>query len=131
MDTTEAALEDLFVRVEADLKASRFFGDRAAGLISLFAEWADVVKQHHPDWLTSDEADARLIRRVEAIREPQRTGRLLTAKETAARVGMLDPDGQPSDSFYKNVAPMVGGVKVGSRWTFPEAAIEAFVGGRS
>jgi hypothetical protein len=130
MDTTDAQLDDLLTRVEADLKAAQFFGDRAAATIPSFAAWADTIKQYRPDWITADDSDAQLVRRIEAICEPRPRSRLLSAKEAADRLGMLSPDGQPSDRFYADLAPKLG-TQVGRKWTFPETVVEAFAEGRS
>jgi len=60
----------------------------------------------------------------EALAETTR-GRSLDATEAARRLNALDQDGKPSDRFYNQIAPRLGG-KEGGRWRFAEEAVEEY-----
>jgi hypothetical protein len=126
MTSTSVALDRALTGVELDLKAAVFYNRRGRQALALFAELADVYKSLDQDWLASDSHEARLTRRIEALRDADEPDvKLLDARAAAELLGLTKPDGTPRDTFYSRVAPAIG-YRVGKTWRFPADKVAAY-----
>lgn len=126
MTSTSLALENALTGVELDLKAAAFYSTRGRQALALLVELADLYKSRDRAWLTSDSEEARLVRRIEALREGEEPNiELLDARAAAERLGLTKPDGTPRDSFYTRVAPAIG-YRIGKTWRFPSNKVADF-----
>jgi hypothetical protein len=126
MTSTSLALDSALTGVECDLKAAAFYSRRGRQALALLVELADLYKSRAQDWLTSDSEEARLTRRIEALREADEPAiELLDARAAATILGLTKPDGSPRDSFYARVAPAIG-YRVGKTWRFPADRVAAY-----
>lgn len=129
--TPAPTLEDAVAASERDLAEAARLRDSVAASLLTYADYADVLKLMHEDWLTSSHPNAQLIRQIEEMRSkveqpvPAAVSATMTSDEAAQRLRMVKPDGRPTDKFRAQVLPLIG-TKYGRITTVHTAKVEAF-----
>jgi hypothetical protein len=126
------SLIEIVAEVEARFAAARLEQQRGADALARLLDYADVLKQLHPDWLTAGHADALFLRRVEALRPelgpPSTSGRLVGAEEAAAYLGLVKSGTTtPRDSYYAIARDI--GTKIAGKWMIREDRLHAYARG--
>jgi hypothetical protein len=126
---THDELAKAFDLAEADANAAEFFTNRSTGLLRAFAEWLPMMQKQRLDWLTADDDEAKLIRRVHARLAGEKTrtprGQLITVQEFADKLGVSrsTADRLLAEGRVHGAVRKTPGVK-NSPWLIPEAAVE-------
>lgn len=124
-------LKDAATENERKLEdAARLVDEVRVSLLTL-GPYADVLKLTHEDWLTSSHPDAdatrRIVQMLGAMEQPAPAPpSTMTIREAAERLNRAKPNGDPRDSFYRDVLPLIG-TQTGPRgWIVHVAKVEAF-----
>lgn len=106
-------LNRMLTLVEADAKAAAFFSARHRSTLPTMRSLLDVLKRERADWLTADDEDAKLVRRMEAIvtaaDELAPGDEWLPLKDAAKVLGCVKGNtNKPRNTFYAAVKAKYG-----------------------